>query len=287
MSASSKMMMYVLYFILYSFLVASALFGEGGVQGFPLGEFACVGFELRTCLCPPYSVPVVYRYQFVEEDGVHAEHLMVRTHGDEQHFGVVLRFPFQGFQQVEPPEGEELALCLAHGFREAAHRDGYPYHFLGFVLHHAHQVLVHQVQVLAHERVYLLVAQGGEAEDGGVGFVQEAEDALTVVAAGHVLVGEFLDFEVEHFLREACHARVFLGYFLGDVDAHLYPIYLLLVAVGFHVAGVVGKVVEGVHRAHAVEVGEEHPFLVEVGDSHRSLYGVHPAFVSPLGDGVE
>ena len=212
---------------------------------------------------------------------------MVGTHGDEQHFGIVLRFPFQGFQQVEPPEGEELALCLAHGFREAAHRDGYPYHFLGFVLHHAHQVLVHQVQVLAHERVYLLAAQGGEAEDGCVGFVQEAEDALPVVAAGHVLVGEFLDFEVEHFLREACHACVLLGYFLGDVDAHLYPIYLLHVAVGFHMAGVVGEVVEGVHRAHAVEVGEEHPFLVEVGDAHRSLDGVHAAFVPPLGDGIE
>ena len=68
----------------------------------------------------------------------------------------------------------------------------------------------------------------------------------------------------------------------GNLYAYLHPVYCFLEAQCLHVARIIVGVPDGVHGARQVEVLYQHTLLVEVGDAHRTLKGVHAQLPSPL-----
>ena len=79
-----------------------------------------------------------------------------------------------------------------------------------------------------------------------------------------------------------CRTGITGGYFLRNVDTNLHPVNLLLKAHGFHVARIVIGVINGVHRTRQMEVLHKHTFLIEVGDTQRTVYGLHAQRLAPL-----
>ena len=78
-----------------------------------------------------------------------------------------------------------------------------------------------------------------------------------------------------------------LGDGVGDVDLELVPVLILGVAHTLHVLRIVGMIVDGGHRADLVEAHDEHALVIQIGESHGAVYGVHALLARPLFDGGE
>ena len=77
------------------------------------------------------------------------------------------------------------------------------------------------------------------------------------------------------------HARITGGYLFRNINMNLQPVNLLLQSQSLHVAGVILGIINGVDRTEQVKVLYQHTFFVKVGNTQRSLHGVHTTLPTP------
>ena len=72
-----------------------------------------------------------------------------------------------------------------------------------------------------------------------------------------------------------------------DIDFELMPILVFIVSHTFHLLRIVRIIIDSRHRPDLVESLDQHPFMVHIGKSHRSVYSLHPLFFRPFFYGPE
>ena len=196
-------------------------------------------------------------------------------------------FEEQGFQQVEPAEGQQASVRLLQGAGQARHGDAHGHQLVVGVGDERHHAQVQDGQVHLDVLVYLPLRQRGIAVEGLVGLVHQLEDGLAVVLGNLLAGGVFLYLEVILALDEVRDAAVLVGDGVGDVNLELHPVGIFPEAQAFDMGGIVGIVVDGGHGAQLVEAFYQHALGIHVGEPQGALDVRHAPFFAPLLDGAD
>ena len=71
------------------------------------------------------------------------------------------------------------------------------------------------------------------------------------------------------------------------VDLELMPVLVFLISHTFHLLRIVRIIIDGRHRPDLVEPFDQHPFVVHIGKTHRSVQCVHALLFRPFLYGPE
>ena len=156
------------------------------------------------------------------------------------------------------------------------------------VFQYGYQTQVEHGEIHLHILVNLLGSHLRVAIKVFEGFVDELEDALSILPLVHVFLGYLLDLQIIAFANHLGYLGIFLGHFVGYVHLVLHVVVVFFPSLQLlHVFGVIGIVVDGELCAHVFKAVGEHTLAVHIGKAQRSHYLVHAALFAPLLHGVQ
>ena len=193
----------------------------------------------------------------------------------------------QGLGHVPPAEGPQLGLGLLDGAAQTGDADSHADDFALCGLHYGKVTFVEVGQILVGIGLHLFAVQFAVTIQVGIRTVHHVQNLLDVATfADFALFVELAQAEAVAFLHHLGNLEILfdlcLMAFLGNGNLALYPSHFLLVTQLTHVLGIVGIVVDAVHRGQLVVAVGEHAFQVHIGESQRAHDGVHAPFASPF-----